>query len=116
MLSVPGSQSSRACGAAWVLAGQQGRLQAVLELNRPAPPAPPPALQVDACLVATGRAPYTNGLNLGSLGVATDRRGFVPVNDKMEVGWGCRGVDAPSSFVPTRPALALWPTVRPCCS
>jgi dihydrolipoamide dehydrogenase len=42
-------------------------------------------LEVDACLVATGRAPYTNGLNLGSMGVSTDRRGFVPVNDKMEV-------------------------------
>lgn len=42
-------------------------------------------LEVDACLVATGRAPYTNGLNLGALGVQTDRRGFVPVNDKMEV-------------------------------
>ncbi|KAL4458210.1 hypothetical protein ABPG75_013075 [Micractinium tetrahymenae] len=42
-------------------------------------------LEVDACLVATGRAPYTNGLNLGSVGVSTDRRGFVPVNDKMQV-------------------------------
>ncbi|KAI7839906.1 hypothetical protein COHA_006386 [Chlorella ohadii] len=42
-------------------------------------------LEVDACLVATGRAPYTNGLNLPSVGVSTDRRGFVPVNDKMEV-------------------------------
>jgi len=43
-------------------------------------------LEVDACLVATGRAPYTNGLNLASVGVETDRRGFVPVNDKMQVG------------------------------
>lgn len=42
-------------------------------------------LEVDACLVATGRSPYTNGLNLGSVGVATDRRGFVPVDDKMQV-------------------------------
>eukprot|EP00879_Flechtneria_rotunda_P000751 GHRR01000872.1.p1 GENE.GHRR01000872.1~~GHRR01000872.1.p1 ORF type:complete len:580 (+),score=238.73 GHRR01000872.1:99-1838(+) len=42
-------------------------------------------LEVDACLVATGRAPYTNGLNLSAVGVETDRRGFVPVNDKMEV-------------------------------
>ena len=42
-------------------------------------------LEVDACLVATGRAPYTNGLALNSIGVQTDRRGFVPVNDKMQV-------------------------------
>ena len=44
-------------------------------------------LEVDACLVATGRAPYTNGLNLSSIGVETDRRGFVPVNDKMQVSF-----------------------------
>jgi dihydrolipoamide dehydrogenase len=48
-------------------------------------------LEVDACLVATGRSPYTNGLNLGSVGVATDRRGFVPVDDKMQVGGGWLG-------------------------
>lgn len=45
-------------------------------------------LEVDACLVATGRAPYTNGLNLGSVGVSPDRRGFIPVNEKMQVGGG----------------------------
>ncbi|GBF88245.1 dihydrolipoyl dehydrogenase [Raphidocelis subcapitata] len=42
-------------------------------------------LEVDACLVATGRAPYTNGLGLASIGVDTDRRGFVPTSEKMEV-------------------------------
>lgn len=42
-------------------------------------------IEVDACLVATGRAPYTSGLNLSAIGVATDRRGFVPVNEKMQV-------------------------------
>ena len=42
-------------------------------------------LEVDAVLVATGRAPYTNGLNLGAINAETDRRGFVPVNDKMQV-------------------------------
>lgn len=42
-------------------------------------------LEVDACLVATGRAPYTNGLNLESVNVETDRRGFVPVGDTMHV-------------------------------
>jgi len=42
-------------------------------------------LEVDACMVATGRAPYTQGLNLSAVGVEADRRGFVPVSDKMEV-------------------------------
>ena len=42
-------------------------------------------LEVDACMVATGRVPYTSGLGLGELKVETDRRGFVPVTDKMEV-------------------------------
>jgi dihydrolipoamide dehydrogenase len=42
-------------------------------------------LEVDACLVATGRAPYTNGLNLAAIGSATDRRGFIPVDDRMRV-------------------------------
>lgn len=42
-------------------------------------------LEVDACLVATGRAPYTNGLALNSINVDTDRRGFVPTNEKMQV-------------------------------
>lgn len=42
-------------------------------------------LEVDAVLVATGRAPYTDGLGLGAISVSTDRRGFVPVSDKMEV-------------------------------
>ncbi|CAL5225290.1 g8089 [Coccomyxa viridis] len=42
-------------------------------------------LEVDAVLVATGRAPYTQGLNLAAIGAETDRRGFVPVNEQMEV-------------------------------
>eukprot|EP00210_Caulerpa_lentillifera_P004950 g4724.t1 len=42
-------------------------------------------LEVDACLVATGRAPYTNGLNLEAINVQIDRRGFVPVDAKMRV-------------------------------
>lgn len=29
--------------------------------------------------------PPSSGLNLGSIGVETDRRGFVPVSEKMEV-------------------------------
>jgi dihydrolipoamide dehydrogenase len=42
-------------------------------------------LEVDACLVATGRIPATKNLGLETVGVATDRRGFIDVNDKMEV-------------------------------
>lgn len=42
-------------------------------------------LEVDACLVATGRIPATKNLGLESVGVEPDRRGFIAVNDKMEV-------------------------------
>lgn len=42
-------------------------------------------MEVDAVLVATGRAPYTQGLNLKALNCETDRRGFVPVADDMQV-------------------------------
>jgi dihydrolipoamide dehydrogenase len=42
-------------------------------------------LEVDACLVATGRIPATQNLGLETVGVTVDRRGFIPVNDKMAV-------------------------------
>lgn len=42
-------------------------------------------LEVDACLVATGRIPATKDLGLESVGVELDRRGFIPVNDEMAV-------------------------------
>ena len=42
-------------------------------------------LEVDACLVATGRIPDTKDLGLESMGLETDRRGFIPVNDQMAV-------------------------------
>ena len=42
-------------------------------------------LEVDACLVATGRIPATKDLGLDAVGVETDRRGFIPVNDTMAV-------------------------------
>jgi len=42
-------------------------------------------LEVDACLVATGRIPVSKDLGLESVGVETDRRGFIPVNDQMAV-------------------------------
>jgi dihydrolipoamide dehydrogenase len=42
-------------------------------------------LEVDACLVATGRIPYTKDLNLEAVGVEIDRRGFIPVDDNLAV-------------------------------
>ncbi|MEL6230170.1 MAG: FAD-dependent oxidoreductase, partial [Cyanobacteria bacterium J06627_3] len=42
-------------------------------------------LEVDACLVATGRIPATKDMGLESLAIETDRRGFIPVNERMEV-------------------------------
>lgn len=42
-------------------------------------------LEVDACLIATGRIPYTKDLGLDSVGVEVDRRGFIPVNDHLAV-------------------------------
>ncbi|MGK7943202.1 MAG: dihydrolipoyl dehydrogenase [Microcystaceae cyanobacterium] len=42
-------------------------------------------LEVDACLVATGRIPATKNLGLETVGVEVDKRGFIPVSDRMEV-------------------------------
>jgi dihydrolipoamide dehydrogenase len=42
-------------------------------------------LEVDACLVATGRIPATKNLGLEDLGIETDRRGFIPINENMAV-------------------------------
>jgi dihydrolipoamide dehydrogenase len=41
-------------------------------------------LEVDAVLVATGRVPVSRDLNLASVGVETSR-GFIPVDDTMQV-------------------------------
>lgn len=42
-------------------------------------------LEVDACLVATGRIPATKNLGLETIALETNRRGFIEINDKMEV-------------------------------
>ncbi|KAG8462545.1 hypothetical protein KFE25_010370 [Diacronema lutheri] len=41
-------------------------------------------LEVDACMVATGRVPYTQSLALDAVGVETER-GFVQTNEMMQV-------------------------------
>ena len=35
-------------------------------------------------MVSTGRRPFTNGLGLETIGVETDKRGFIPVNDHFQ--------------------------------
>ncbi|XP_071692157.1 dihydrolipoyl dehydrogenase 1, chloroplastic-like [Rutidosis leptorrhynchoides] len=50
-------------------------------------------LEVDAALIATGRAPFTKGLGLENIGVET-QRGFVPVDERMRV------IDAKGKTVP----------------
>ncbi|PSO49334.1 MAG: dihydrolipoyl dehydrogenase [Cyanobacteria bacterium SW_9_44_58] len=42
-------------------------------------------LEVDAALVATGRIPATKNIGLDNIGVETDRRGYIPTNDHLQV-------------------------------
>uniref|UniRef100_A0A0G4GRK6 Dihydrolipoyl dehydrogenase n=1 Tax=Chromera velia CCMP2878 TaxID=1169474 RepID=A0A0G4GRK6_9ALVE len=42
-------------------------------------------IEVDACMIATGRVPNTKNLGLEAVGVETDRPGFVPVDERMRV-------------------------------
>ncbi len=42
-------------------------------------------LEVDACLIATGRIPMAKDIGLEKVGVELDRRGFIPVNEYMAV-------------------------------
>ncbi|KAF3456322.1 hypothetical protein FNV43_RR00972 [Rhamnella rubrinervis] len=54
---------------------------------------PKDTLEVDAALIATGRAPFTQGLGLENIKVAT-QRGFVPVDERMRV------IDSNGNLVP----------------
>ena len=56
----------------------------IIELVDMATREPVETLEVDAVLVATGRVPVSQELNLASVGVAT-QRGFIPVDDTMRV-------------------------------
>jgi len=42
------------------------------------------SIKADYCLVAIGRRAYTDGLGLENVGIATDDKGKVTVNDKLE--------------------------------
>lgn len=57
----------------------------VIELADPKTKEVVDVLEVDACLVATGRIPATKNLGLEAVGVETDRRGFIPVDEQMAV-------------------------------
>ncbi|KAM6545047.1 hypothetical protein CsatB_025783 [Cannabis sativa] len=54
---------------------------------------PKDTLEVDAALIATGRAPFTKGLGLENVNVTT-QRGFIPVDERMRV------IDANGKLVP----------------
>ncbi|MFZ1562362.1 MAG: dihydrolipoyl dehydrogenase [Saprospiraceae bacterium] len=41
-------------------------------------------IKADYCLVAIGRKPYTDGLNLESIGIQKDEKGRIAVNDHLE--------------------------------
>ncbi len=49
-------------------------------------------LRAERVLMAVGRRPYTEGLGLENVGIETDERGFIPVNDAFETA--ARGVYA----------------------
>lgn len=57
----------------------------VIELADPQTQEVVEVLEVDACLVATGRVPATQDLGLDTVGVSLDRRGFIPVDDYLAV-------------------------------
>ncbi|MCW6036537.1 dihydrolipoyl dehydrogenase [Spirulina subsalsa FACHB-351] len=57
----------------------------VIELADAKTKEPLEVLEVDACLVATGRIPATKNLGLENVGVQPNRRGFIEVNDQMAV-------------------------------
>jgi dihydrolipoamide dehydrogenase len=61
-------------------------------------------LKAEAVLVSIGRRPYTEGLGLAEAGVATDNRGFVPVDADYRTN--VAGVFAIGDVLPGRPMLA----------
>ena len=55
-------------------------------------------VKADVVLLAIGRRPYTEGLGLEALGVRSDNRGFIQVNERFETG--VPGVYAVGDCVP----------------
>jgi dihydrolipoamide dehydrogenase len=64
-------------------------------------------LEVDACMVATGRVPYTDSLALDAAGVETDR-GFVCTNEMMQARAPARGLCGLASLPLVGSAAAGW--------
>lgn len=62
-------------------------------------------LQGSHLLVATGRVPNTERLNLGAAGVATDERGYVPTNGRLETNvpgiWALGDINKRGAFTHT---------------
>lgn len=60
------------------------------------------SLQGSHLLVAVGRAPNTDSLNLAAAGVATDTRGFIQVNDRLETNipgiWALGDINGGSQY------------------
>merc|ERR1719161_2120417 len=57
--------------ASKVIPGSPGNKPVVIELSDASTKEKIESLEVDACLIATGRVPYSHDLNLASCGVAT---------------------------------------------
>lgn len=70
--------------ASKVTPGVPGEKPVVIELIDAGSKEHVDTLYVDAAMIATGRAPYTDGLGLDSINVET-QRGFVPVDENMRV-------------------------------
>lgn len=71
--------------AAEVIPGIPGKKPVTIRMVDAKTKAPVETLEVDACLVATGRAPNTAELGLEQLRVTLDKGGFVPVDGRMRV-------------------------------
>lgn len=70
--------------AAKVTPGEPGVRPVVIDLIDAGSKEHVDQLEVDAAMIATGRAPYTDGLGLDAVNVET-QRGFVPVDEHMRV-------------------------------
>ena len=70
--------------AAEVIPGIPGQRPVTIKMVDAKTRTPVETLEVDTCLVATGRMPNTASLGLQHQGIQTDR-GFVPVDDQMRV-------------------------------